>query len=222
MMASTSALVLAIKLLFFAYLLYQGNTAANRITIRLGAELLYFPGPLAQSLTRLLWALIGPPVTSRRRMLRTTVAIVYPLSVTLFVLLRFLETSLMVRAIVYAKNTCLGLSFICFALVLANRIADLWDEQLRGITIRPWEILDVVFFLTIAMWSISAIMGIMGALRVNILYEPLTASELHDLLDWALQHRESLGWIYYIRWAFMEGVAHEFVLRGEVGPDVPD
>lgn len=231
MMASPATLALAIRLLFFAYLLFQDKTIVDRTTIQLGTELLYFAGTLAQSLTHLLWALIGPPVTRRRRMLRTTVGIIYPLNVNLIIILRFLEKVLeegrdtddtTLCAVFYAKIMSLSLVYLCFGLVLANRIADLGNEQLRHITMPAWEIVDVMFFLSISMWSLAAFKGIMAAIRIHILGGPLLESELEEFMDWTLYLRETLGWIYYIRMTFMEVFEHEFVLRGEVGPDFPE
>lgn len=77
-------------------------------------------------------------------------------------------------------------------------------------------------FLSITVWSLAAFKEIMTALRMHIMGGPLLESELEELKDWTLDPQKIVGWIYYMRMAFMEVVDHKFVLRGEVGPSAPE
>jgi hypothetical protein len=228
MIADTWAMVGVIKLIFFAYLLFGDRPTFDRTTIRIGTELLYFATTLAQSLMRILWAVNGPPATSRRRTLRATIGVIYPLAVNLAAILNFLEKVLRgcpdadpmaLRAFTCAKILSLSTTYILFGLVLANRITELWDDSLLNITMESWEIIEVILWSSIAVWSLAPINGAMAALRLHMSAAPLVKEELDDFMDWTMNMRQTVGFIYYVRMAFMQAAEHEFVLRGDAGPE---
>lgn len=224
-MANDVAPVLAIQLLFLAYLLFPANELADRTTLLLAVEWLFFAGTLAQSLTHLVQALVGPPVTNTRRMLRATVGIVYPLNVNLNFILRFLEKLLeegrdaddaTLRAIRCANTTSLSVLYMLFGFVFANSIAGLADDQRRRMMISVWELLDVMIFFLIGLWSLVALQGILAAVRPNTPGSALHESELLDVMDWNLFHRETVVWLYFARNTLMDGIEHEQALRAPV------
>lgn len=222
MMANHVAPVLAIQLLFLAYLLSPTNKLANRTTIHLATECLFFAGMLAQSLTLLAQFIVGPPVTSTCRILRATIGIVCPLNLNLAFVLGFLEKLLeeardaedaTMRAIRYANTTSVIVLYALFGLVLANSIAGLANEQPRRMIFSVRELLDVIVFSTIAAWSVVALQGIFAAVRPNIPGATLSESEVLEVMDWTLFHRETVVWIHHARNTFLAGIEHEQALR---------
>lgn len=222
MLAYHVAPVFAIQLVFFAYLLCPANELASHATLRLAIEWLFFAGTIAESLTHLAQALIGPPVTNTRRILRTTVDIVYPLNINLNYILFFLEKLLgeardaedaTLRAIRYASATSHSVLYVLLGLVSVNSIAGLVDERLGRIMFSVRELLDVMIFFLIGLWSLVALHGIFPAVQPNIPGAPLNEFELLDVMDWTLFHRETVVWLYYARDTLMEGILHEQALR---------
>lgn len=218
MVANHVAPVLAIQLLFLAYLICPANELANRATLRLAIESLFFAGAMAESLTHLAQTLVGPPVTSWHRILRATVGIVYPLNFNLIFILRFLEILLeeardagdtSLRAIRSVNITSLSVLSVLFGLMLANSIAGVVNEQLRRPDYSVRELLDLIVFLLIGFWSFVALRGIYAAIRPNIPGAALSESELLDVMDWTLFHRETVVWLYYARNTLMEVIAHD-------------